>query len=239
MKIFDCHLHIEKGLKDYDLGSVTKSNVIFNEIETYEKFIDKVKPSDSVALVFDVKNFDFVVDQHKKKRINALKIISRDQKLTQRDYDFIQEKLPLFSDDVVVIIDAFYYGAELLFQPSLTEIIRTAVNFPNKKIVVAHCGGHKVLDYFLHLRQLPNIYYDLSLSLQYLYDSSTFLDLIKLINYTPKEKIMFGTDYYWASPKKQYQILNEIFDRLSVAASEREMILYQNAEDLLKNKQIR
>jgi predicted TIM-barrel fold metal-dependent hydrolase len=82
------------------------------------------------------------------------------------------------------------------------------------------------------LRNLENVYYDLSFSLQYLSDTSCFLDLIKLIKYTNKNKIMFGSDHHWASAKFQFEILNGIFDKLQLNQEEKQKILYDNSQEV-------
>lgn len=238
MKIFDCHCHIEQGLLNYDLDNVCHRNIIFNSIDDYKNFIQDVPEGDSVSLIFDYKsNLDYVLDAVNKKEINALKIISRDQQLNESDYALLINKLKLVKKNIPIIIDAFYYDHHLKYQPSLVSIIEIAKQFPDRKIIVAHSGGHKILDYFFHLRTLKNIYYDLSFSLQYLYDSSCFLDLIKLIKYTDKNKIMFGSDYHWASPKQQFKILNEIFNKLNFNESDVQKIFFFNAENVFFVKQ--
>ena len=119
-----------------------------------------------------------------------------------------------------------------MYQPSLQSIINIAQEFPDKKIIVAHSGGHKVLEYFFHLRTLENVYYDLSFSLQYLSDTSCFLDLIKLIKYTNKNKIMFGSDHHWASAKFQFDVLNGIFEKLQLNQEEKQKIVFDNSQEV-------
>ena len=102
----------------------------------------------------------------------------------------------------------------------------------DRPFVIAHCGGYEILKYFFHLRPLPNIYYDLSFSLQYLRDSSLYTDLVKLIKYTDKSKVMFGSDYPLADPNLQLEILLGVFDELKLSTQEREKILFRNAESL-------
>jgi len=236
MKVFDCHCHIEKGLLNYDLDNVQHRNIIFNSIVDYDKFIKDVPKGDSISLIFDYKNnLDYVLDTVNKNEINAIKIIARDQKLEESDYPLLIDKLRLVKKNIPIIIDAFYYDHYLNYQPSLASIIEIAKEFPNRKIIVAHSGGHKILEYFFHLRTLNNIYYDLSFTLQYLYDSSCFLDLIKLLKYTDKNKIMFGSDHHWASPKLQFEILNDIFNKLDLNENDKQKIIFHNAKNVFIN----
>jgi len=231
MKIFDCHTHIENGLSSYDLDSVDRRNIIFNSLDSYTANRPEVSASDTVSLIFDyTNNLSHVMKELNEKKLNALKIHSRIQKLSEADYPSLTEHLKQVPDDIPIIVDAFYYGDDIEHLPSLPYIIKWAKLFPERKFIVAHCGGYEILKYLFHLRTLPNIYYDLSFSLQYLADSSLYIDMIKLIKYTDKSKIMYGSDYHWASPKMQYEVLTGIFDKLNLPQKEREMILYYNAE---------
>lgn len=232
MKIFDGHTHIEQGFSGYDLSDVAHKNVIFNSIESYEKHRNQVSSSDVVSLIFDVKNTDFVVQEVKKAKIAALKIISREQKLTDEDYAYLLKNLALFPDHLPVILDAFYYGDDFEYQPSLTHMIKFAKAYPQKQFIIAHSGGYEVLKYFFHLRPLKNVHYDLSFSLQYLHDTSCYLDLKKLIHYTDKTRIMFGSDYFWASAKFQWDVLQNIFQELAIPNDQQEMIAFSNAKKL-------
>jgi predicted TIM-barrel fold metal-dependent hydrolase len=233
MKIFDCHTHIENGLSSYDLDNVDRRNIIFNSLDSYTANRPEVNASDTVSLIFDyANNLSRVMKEINEKKINALKIHSRIQKLSDIDYPLLTEYLKQAPDNIPVIVDAFYYGEDIEHLPSLPYIIKWAKLFPERKFIVAHCGGYEIIKYLFHLRTLPNIYYDLSFSLQYLSDSSLFVDMIKLIKFTDKKKIMFGSDYHWASPKLQYNVLTNIFEKLSLPEKEREMILYYNAEEI-------
>jgi hypothetical protein len=232
MKIFDCHTHIEQGFDTYDLSGVSNKNVIFNSIESYQKHRQLVSSSDVVSLIIDLQQTDFVLQEVHKGHVNGLKIHSRDQRLTDGDYAYLLKNLSLFPDYLPVILDAFYYGDEIQYQPSLTKIIEFAKFYPQKKFVIAHSGGYEVLKYFFHLRPLKNIYYDLSFSLQYLSDTSCFSDLKKLIKFTDTSRVMFGTDFFWASPKLQLEVLDSIFSTINLSIQDQHKILYDNARHI-------
>ena len=54
-------------------------------------------------------------------------------------------------------------------------------------------------------------------------------------HYTDKKKIMFGSDFPWASPSFQYNVMKDIFSALNSSASEQEDILYNNALSIFRN----
>jgi hypothetical protein len=229
--IFDCHVHIESGLDAYDLTQTKKRNIIFNEVSSYKTWSSKVPFGDSISLILSVKpeETEFVIQKARNQEIQAFKILTREQKLTFKDHTILRDILHL-SPPIPVIYDAFQYGDELDFQPSLEGLIFLAKSFPERKFIVAHAGGIEMLRYFFHLRTLPNIFYDLSFSIQYLHDSSVFKDLVKLIRFTPKHKLMFGSDFNFASPHMQYSILLSIFEEVGCSEKEQRMILHDNAD---------
>lgn len=213
--------------------------MIFNFIDDYNKHKSKLKKTDSVSLVldcFEKKNKEFVLKEFQSGNIDAVKINSRDQGFTQEAYPVLFSTLKEIPKHLPIIYDAFYFSHKLENQPSLKYLINLCLNFPERKIIVAHSGGYEVLKYFFHLRTLPNIYYDLSLSLLYLYDSSCYLDLIKLIKYTDKSRILFGTDFYWAPAKSQKIIFDEISKKLNLNKIDIQKIYSENSLDLFKNK---
>ncbi|MBP9185547.1 MAG: amidohydrolase family protein [Bacteroidia bacterium] len=226
-KVFDCHLHIENGLKDYSLRH-ENANIIFNNVENYKK--EKANYNGYFkSLIFDYKyNYDYVLEEVLAEQVQAIKIHSRIQKIASNDYPELLKSLKKANQNIPIIYDAFYFGNDMVFQPSLSGLIYLAKELPNTKFIVAHAGGYKVLEYFFHLRELKNVAYDLSFSLQYLMDSSCNIDFIKLIKYTPKEKLFFGSDFPFSDPTIQYNNLLDILTNLNVSTEQIEAIFTTN-----------
>lgn len=237
MKLFDGHIHIETGLEKYDLV-IDAGNVIFNSLEEYHRFRKTVPAGYSVTLILDFKNNFEEVKKivAEDKSITTLKIHSRIQQLTLVDYPLLHKCLNEMPAHLSVIYDAFYYGMEMEFQPDLPALCILLKNNTKRTFIIAHSGGYKMLHYIFHLRPFENVYYDLSLSLQYLSDSSVYPDMKKLIKFTPKNRILFGSDYPFASPKEQYIILEDIFYDLGLSAEEKENICFNNANALFAIK---
>lgn len=228
-KVFDCHIHVEQGVEKYVLP-LSGGNIIFNTIQGYEALAAKY-PGFHHSLIFDPKQpVEFYKRLVADKKIVALKIHSRLMKIGLEDYTVLIEGLNKLDCQIPIIYDAFYYGAELDFQPSLAGLIELIKAFPERKFIVAHSGGYEILKYFFHLREFENVGYDLSFSLQYLADSSCMADLIKLIRFTPKERIFFGSDFPYANPEMQLNTLLEITDQLEITEQDRYGILTTNWE---------
>ena len=188
MKLFDCHVHVEKGLDKYDLEPDYK-NIIFNTIESYSTHFEQyVSEKHFFSLIYDFKGqIDFVLEQIEQKKVQALKIHSRFQEISDDEHHTLINHLGETKVNLPIIYDAFYFGKGYQYQPNLFRLIDMLEAFPDRKFIVAHSGGYEIIKYFFHLREFSNVYYDLSLSLQYLHDSSQFADLKKLIRYTDKQ----------------------------------------------------
>lgn len=231
--MFDCHIHVETGLEKYD-AAMSSGNIIFNSIESYEQNAPQY-PEFLHSLIFDItKDISYFRNLIENNKIVCLKIHSRIQQITAEDYPLYTQKLKELDSNIPIIYDAFYYGSDIEFQPNLVELIKLVKTFPNKKFIIAHAGGYEILKYYFHLRTFPNVGYDLSLSLQYLEDSSCRQDLKKLIKFTPKEKLFFGTDYPFASPSNQVVILNQILNELNLTEKEKAGIFNNNWKQFLK-----
>lgn len=229
-RVFDAHVHVDRGLDDYDLPKARK-NIIFNEVSTYREAADSARTrGDRITLIVDTSDaFSFVQAEAQAGRIDALKIHSRISKLSERDWPLMLARLEALPAHLPVVIDAFYFGADLEHQPSIAGIVLLLSRLPERRFVIAHSGGYRLLEYFFHLREFTNVHYELSLSLQYLNDSSVAADLRKLVRHTDKRRIVFGSDYPFASPRHQLSILRSICDSLDISSTEFEDIVYGNA----------
>lgn len=234
--LFDCHLHVHKGLEAYHL-ELANANVIYNDVNAFKE--DENRYEQYVkSLIFDYKNhYDYVAEQVHSKKVVALKIHSRIQRITSGDYEEINGFLQKLNSNVPIIYDAFYYGSEMSFQPSLEGLIYLAKQYPGRPFVVAHSGGYKVLEYFFHLRDLKNIGFDLSFSLQYLKDSSAESDLMKLLKFTPAEKLFFGSDFPLADPVIQKETLLDLLTKLNFTSTQIEGIFTSNWLNFIANTQ--
>lgn len=229
--IFDCHRHLSPA-KVYDL-EVVKSNYIFNDVASYQQNVAFVSRQDAVSVIFDIhQNEPYIKSVFDSGKLNAFKIHSRVQKLRAEDYELILQHLLDWNVRIPIIVDAFYFGQDLDYQPSLPFIVSLAKKLPNTPIVVAHAGGYELLKYFFHLKELTNIFLDLSFSLQYLADSSLFLDLKKVLRFWDRSRIMFGSDFPYASPSYQADIFTGILKDLNYAESELHQVQFSNAESI-------
>jgi predicted TIM-barrel fold metal-dependent hydrolase len=147
----------------------------------------------------------------------------------------ICERLQRIDEKVPVILDAWYYGSELKYNPDLEGLIQIAKSQPNRNFVIAHAGGYRIIEYFYHTRELENVHYDLSLTTQYLRDSSLYLDFKKFIKWIEKDRILFGSDYPYGLPKMQYENIRLIMDELQINRLDKDKISFKNAKRIYGN----
>ena len=233
MKVFDCHFHIDKGTFDYSIAA-DKRNIIFNSVEQYQNNDLSGFENDSISLIFDYKdNLDFVTEQIQKKAIQGLKIHSRIQHICDEDYTCLFKAFePFANKGLPVIIDAFYYGSDYEYQPNLRRIIEMVKLFPDTKFIIAHSGGIKVLEYFLHLKNIHNVYFDLAFSLSYLKNASVYQDFKVLLRFGNHEKILFGTDFPYVKADDQLNRFLELVDELKISEESIGKMLYNNANTI-------
>lgn len=127
-----------------------------------------------------------------------------------------------------IIIDGFYYGANLDNCIAMELVIASAGMFPEKRIVYAHSGGIHVLKTLVHLRELANVVYDFSLSCNYLCHTSVRQDFIQLLRYN-KNKVMFGSDYPDFSLGSARAATLDIVRDAGLTSEEQDRIFFENA----------
>jgi predicted TIM-barrel fold metal-dependent hydrolase len=227
MSIFDCHIHVQEGLENYNIDMIN-GNVIFNSISDYTNFNTQYTALYH-SLIFDTSvELQFYNDLIINKKIQAIKIHSRLQKISVDKYSGLISALQKLDSNIPIIYDAFYFGSDLKYQPSLSGLIKLIKAFPKRKFIIAHSGGYEVLKYFFHLREFKNVGFDLSFSLQYLHDTSLSQDLMKLLKYTDNHKIFYGSDYPYADPKLQFENLYFYFDKLNFNSKSIDGIMNSN-----------
>ncbi|MDQ3051281.1 MAG: amidohydrolase [Bacteroidota bacterium] len=231
--VFDCHMHVEGGIESYDLN-LAGGNIIYNSIESHKQHAANY--SDFYhSLIFDYQHHrEYIQSCINTNTIHALKIHTRLQKIPLSGYDELIQSLKDIDNRIPVIYDAFYSHGHLDYQPSLRGLIKLLDAFPERRFIIAHSGGYNILKYFFHLRGYKNVGYDLSFSLQYLSDSSCYADLIKLIKFTDKSRIFYGSDFPSASPSLQYGILNDICKKFNLSGTDMEGIFKTNWINFIK-----
>ena len=94
------------------------------------------------------------------------------------------------------------------------------------RLIFAHTGGYLLWDQVEELLVGRPIYFDLSFSLSKIEDTQ----LMRIIENHGCDRVLFATDSPWDSQKQDV----EVFSRLALSQEEKDHILYENAQQLLK-----
>ncbi len=238
MKLFDAHVHADNGLDGYD-GQAAGRNIIFNTVDQYRKKASLLAPTDRLTLIFDFKSeLPFILSEIKSNCLDALKIHSRVQKLRETDYPELIEQLAQVPSSLPIIVDAFYHGPDLEIQPNLKGILKMIETYPDRSFVIAHAGGHHVLDYLFHLRGVRNVYFELSASLHFFADSALYNEFKRLISFSDSSRVMFGSDYPYFPVASQRATLEKMSNELQCSAETQEKFFYDNAQTLFSSHRL-
>jgi predicted TIM-barrel fold metal-dependent hydrolase len=96
---------------------------------------------------------------------------------------------------VPVLIDAFPDGTHLQQGFDPLRYANLARQCPDTRIIVAHMGGHRVLDFLMLMKRLPNMFMDTSYSLLYYRGSSVPGDMIYAMRSLRFQRVFYGSDY--------------------------------------------
>lgn len=207
---FDSHVHFNhhekspyQDLKDkLSKSNISKCLLILNTERDEEIFwynFERIKDDgviSSVAAYLDVKNDDSLQFFEKCGSIGikaCIKLHPRISRITVNEFDSIIKKIHKI-DLETIIVDNFIYGPQLENHIGTELAVTLAEEFSEKKIVLAHAGGCDMLRTMLITRPLSNIYYDYSLTCNYLENTSVRMDMVNGLRFY-KKRIMFGTDY--------------------------------------------
>ncbi len=238
MELFDAHMHID--LKNEDrlykhLEGISGGTVIANSLEELEAVLRHQELFSTgkkvqLCVLWDVVK-DFEKQAEEWKWITGMekvgvKLHPRIQNLTFTDIDKIVQGLSKMDFDNIVV-DAFEVGHRIENHISLFLILELAKAFPEKKIIAAHAGGYRCLEYLLVLKDFKNMFYDISFTVNYLKHSSVSLDIRHLLC-VRRDKILFGTDFPEYGLDETLDNFNSIIQGLEEKEEIRRFVLYEN-----------
>lgn len=188
-----------------------------------------------VAGILDIhesNSLDFFEKCVQNEIVPAVKLHPRLSKITKSDFRNILITLEQIEYENI-IIDNFIYGPNIENHIGTELAIYLSQNLKNRKIVLAHSGGCDILKTLLLTRPLNNIYYDYSLTCNYLYNTSVRADMLNGMEYWTN-RIMFGTDYpdfdFGESISKMEQMCKEA----NLSELQKRKIFYDNAMNLYR-----
>lgn len=249
-KIIDAHMHLnlKKNNPIEDLVLQVKQNnierfmLILNSRKEKEYFFDnmeflkKKKCAYYISVLYDLYELsyskEFIERLAKKDILYTIKIHPRMSNLTKKDFKDLFLVLCQVECESI-IIDCFSYGHHLENHIGVELGIYLAERMADKRIILAHSGGIRLLECMMLTRTLPNIYYDLSLTCNYLFDTSVNMDMVQFIRFN-SNKIMFGTDYPDFNICDAVQKMNVLCNKAEISKEQHQDIFYNNAIKIYK-----
>jgi predicted TIM-barrel fold metal-dependent hydrolase len=132
---------------------------------------------------------------------------------------------------VPVIICGFPDGDWLMQGSTVLNYANLAKACAQTRIVVAHMGGHHVIDLMMLAKRIPNLYLDTSYSLLYYRGSAIVQNLIYAMHSMRFERIFYGSDYPDRAVGETLIQSKTVFQEYGLSEEQMFRILYQNAKE--------
>jgi predicted TIM-barrel fold metal-dependent hydrolase len=131
------------------------------------------------------------------------------------------------------LIDCFPDGDWLMAGLNVLQYATLAREAPDARLIVAHAAGHHCLDLLMLAKRAKNLWFDLSYSLLY-YGSPVVEALFYALKSIRYERVTFGTDYPDRPLKTSIEMSLALLDKHGVEGEARDLLLWKNAQELLK-----
>lgn len=160
-----------------------------NEFENYLEQIEFVFGIDRYNQFWE-EGFEYCKENDKNFHV---KIHPRLYRILKDEIDWYVECVTSL-EPVSIIVDDFLYGDSVDEDISLKLICQLARNNPEIPIIMAHAGGVNLLRHVMQTKTYSNVYYDISLTGNYLRYSSIEMDITWLLKYM-SNRVFLGSDY--------------------------------------------
>lgn len=252
--IFDSHIHFDMRKKNpyTDLRSklfaagINQGLLILNSDEEKDEFY-KEKDAiladriiSSVAFIVDYKNdrslqavFDYYQSPMAREITPVIKIHPRLTNIVRGEYEDIERAI-LRTKIATIVVDDFIYGPQLENHIGTELGLYLARRNEHLRIVLAHAGGCDLLKTLLVARPLPNVYFDYSLSVKYLCETSVRIDMVNGLRHWTN-RIMYGTDYPDIPFKESILEMKKLCKDAKLNPEQENAVMYGNASALFLN----
>lgn len=248
-KYIDSHLHFDTNLSTDITVAVNQLDNMLAEAEiefgvalhllcqpwSIDEVMEAVSKATRLKCMINVDPFDHNAKKSLQRGIEelgcvGLKLHPRLQNFNPSDKEVID--LVCFAGEIGIptLIDAFPDGTALMTGFNPLNYATLASQAPNSKIIWAHFGGHKVIDFMMLAKRLPNVYVDLSYSLLYYRGSSVIQDIFYAIQSMRFNRVMYGSDYPDRSILQSLESSLEVFQGSGFSDESLNKIFYQNAK---------
>ncbi len=135
--------------------------------------------------------------------------------------------------DIPVAVDGLLWKPTPLDQQTPFHVDRLCKAVPQARIILCHTGGFRFLDALAVAKANDNVYFDLSLILEYFAGTpfeDQFLFVLKEIG---ANRLIFGSDHPQSPMAKSYAACREVLTRHGFSQEEQQWIFGKTFESLL------
>ena len=133
-----------------------------------------------------------------------------------------------------VIICGFPDGDWLMQGSTVLRYAHLAKECPQTKIIVAHMGGHYVIDLMMLAKRIPNLYLDTSYSLLYYRGSAVVKNLTYAMRSMKFKRVFYGSDYPDRSIVDTLTQSVAVLQDNGFNQEEIDQLLYRNAKEFFE-----
>lgn len=248
--IVDAHLHLDENVdgtahgavqelhRQLEETNVARAIVLQLEIQPWsaEEVSEAISHSSRMFGFVNVHPYNKNAEQQLRVGIEklgyiGLKLHPRLQEFEVDDERTVQLVRVAGEMGIPVLIDAFPDGTHLLQGFSPLKYANLARKCPSTKIIVAHMGGHYVIDFMMLAKRLPNVYFDFSFSLLYYQTSSIPTDMVYAMRSMRFERIFYGSDYPDRSIATSLEKSLEFLKSQDIEQKHLDQIMHGNAQE--------
>lgn len=171
----------------------------------------------------------------KKKWFRGIKIHPRTQRFTLKEKGVFHIAKHIASYDLPLTIDCFpsfklTHLNEDIFPNAFDKL---AKENPATNIIMAHMGGHRLLDAFSVARANKNIFLEVAYTFYFYAGSSVEADMVFAIKKLGSKRIIYGSDHPGIGIKEGVQAFNKLCERYKINLAARKNIFGNNISSLI------
>lgn len=244
-RVYDAHVHfdmkkkdVQKDLIEYlEMNELTGIVLIINtreQMNALEKCREILwKYLDRIEFAFGVnKNDEFWKEGlsfcHENNKLFHIKIHPRLFGILQEEIEWYVNMVEVIKPQVV-IVDDFFYGDSVKEDIGAVLACEIAKRNPKQKVVLAHAGGVNLLRHVMWTKIYRNIYYDISLIVNYFSSSSIEQDIMWMLKFM-SERILLGSDYPDFTIHNVWEVVSRYIDNAGLTDEKIMQVMYKNAE---------
>ena len=215
--------------RQFDESEGFKNEAVLAELQQYDgffKFFAGVDPDENTTF----KN----IEKLKEHGVSGIKLHPRLHKYNIETQYCIKTVKFAGELGLPVIICGFMDGLNLKLGNTPDAFGRLADKCPETKIVMAHAGGHKIVDSMMIMKSCPNLYLDISFTLLYYRACPRVMQDMKYVLESSRgKKILWGTDYPDRPYAKTIRLSMVELRKMKLSPEIKGKILEENSLELL------